>query len=59
MVASSETMTSEPFTDLFERVSLLLGDRPSSRPTTTAVPAVVPRPPGSLREAGVSPAIVE
>ena len=59
MVASSETMTSEPFTDLFERVSLLLGDRPSSRPTTTAVPAFVPRPPGSLREAGVSPAVVE
>jgi hypothetical protein len=59
VAASSDTLTSEPFTDLFERVNLLLGERP---PVRTAVPGAggfVPRAPATLREAGVSPAIME
>lgn len=59
MAASSDTLTSEPFNDLFERVNLLLGER---QPVRTAVPGAggfVPRAPATLREAGVSPAIME
>lgn len=59
MSTATESTASEPFSDLFERVSLLLGDRQPGRPSSTAASGFVPRQPGSLREAGVSPAVME
>lgn len=59
VAAPSETLKSEPFTDLFERVNLLLGERQPVRPSVPVAAAFVPRAPATLREAGVSQAVME
>ncbi len=57
--SSSDTLSSEPFTDLFERVSLLLGEKQLARSAASTAGSFVPRAPGTLREAGVSAAVME
>ncbi|MFM7058716.1 MAG: AAA family ATPase [Planctomycetota bacterium] len=59
MAVSSDTLTSEPFSDLFERVNLLLGEKQSTRSAAPAAGSFVPRAPATLREAGVSAAVME
>lgn len=59
MAAPANLLSPEPFTDLFERVNLLLGERQSARPSVPSGNMFIPRAPATLREAGVSPAVME
>ncbi|HAP06486.1 MAG TPA: AAA family ATPase [Planctomycetaceae bacterium] len=57
---SSQSATSpESFEDLFERVNMILGDTTPTRPDSTDSESFVPRQPLTLKDVGVSYAVLE
>lgn len=57
---SSQSATSpESFEDLFERVNMILGDSTPTRPDSIDSESFVPRQPLTLKDVGVSYAVLE